>query len=209
MNTSAASSQAPRGRVQLLLLATLFFFPLLISYGLYYLFPQFQPEDKVNYGELVDPARPQPEMQLVEAGPEAGESPGDETLFRGRWTYIVRAGSRCDQACLRALVMVRQVRLAMNEKRSRIQRVLVLSDPAAVETVAAELASEHPDLRVVAETTEVAVLDTFLQPAGAAIHLSDPLGNWMMFYPELTETQTDFKGLQKDIKRLLRLSVIG
>jgi hypothetical protein len=62
---------------------------------------------------------------------------------------------------------------------------------------------------VVAETTEVAALETFLQPADAVIHLSDPLGNWMMFYPELTETQTDFKGLQKDIKRLLRLSVIG
>lgn len=209
MTPDATTPDAPRGRVQFVLLAVLFMGPLLLSYGLYYLFPALQPSGHVNYGELVDPARPLPAMTLIHAGAET-EFAQDERLFRGRWTYLVRGANDCDDACLQALVMVRQVRLAMNEKRSRIQRVLVLDDPSAVPAVAARLATEHPDLHVMAETGSPAALPGFLQSsADAAIYLSDPLGNWMMVYPALTDTQTDFKGLQKDIKRLLRLSRIG
>lgn len=211
MNSTAANPDAPRGRVQFLLLATLFFFPLLVSYSLYYLFPDLRPSGTVNYGELVHPARPLPALRLVHAGSEAErpEFAEDERLFLGRWTYVIRGGADCDDACLGALVMVRQVRLVMNEKRSRVQRILLLSDPAAVEAVAARLAPEHPDLHVIAEADGATVLQDFLQPSDAPIYLSDPLGNWMMIYPRLGETQADFKGLQKDIKRLLRLSRIG
>ncbi|WP_420467902.1 hypothetical protein [Panacagrimonas sp.] len=205
-STSAVPPNAPRGRVQFLLLATLFFFPLLLSFGLNYWFPGLKPSGTTNYGQLVNPPQALPPMRLVEAGVEA---PADETLFRGRWSYIVTAAGDCDDSCLRALVMSRQVRLAMNEKRSRIQRVLVLGDPSTVNPVAARLAPEHPDLHVVAETDASPVLREFLQPPGAAIYLSDPLGNWMLVYPALTDTQTDFKGLQEDIKKLLRLSRIG
>lgn len=206
MNSTATSSNAPRGRVQFLLLATLFFFPLLVSFGLNYWFPGLKPGGTTNYGELVQPAQPLPPLQLAHAGADA---PADETLFQGRWSYIVMASGDCDDTCLRALVMSRQVRLVMNEKRSRIQRVLVLRDPSMVDSVAARLAPEHPDLHVVAETGVSPVLHDFMQPPGAALYLSDPLGNWMMVYPALTDTQTDFKGLQKDIKKLLRLSRIG
>lgn len=206
MNTTAAPSNAPRGRTQFLLLATLFFFPLLISYVLYFWFPGIRPSGTTNYGELVNPAQPAPPLTFVD---DQG-APLTESTFRVRWSYVVLAGSDCDDACLRHLVMTRQVRLTLNEKRSRVQRVLVLSNAADVSRVAAKLKGEHPGLRVIADTGEPGKrLSDFLQPAGAASYLLDPHGNWLLVYPSGGETQTDFKGMQKDIKKLLRLSQIG
>lgn len=206
MNTTAATPNTPRGRTQFLLLATLFFFPLLISYILYFWFPDIRPSGTTNYGQLVNPALPTPPMSLV----GADGSKLDEAVFRIRWSYVVLAGSSCEEACLRDLVMTRQVRLALNEKRSRVQRVLVLSDAGAVAGMAARLKAEHPDLRVIADTGEPGKrLSDFLQPAGAASYLLDPHGNWLLVYPAGGETQATFKGMQKDIKKLLRLSQIG
>jgi hypothetical protein len=204
--SSSSSPTAPRGRLQFLLLATLFFFPLLASYVLYFWFPDLRPSGTTNYGQLINPARPAPDLTLVDAKGAAL----DEQTFGVRWSYVVLAGTDCDELCRRNLVMTRQVRVAMNEKRSRIQRVLVLSDPAAVPRVAAALAPEHPDLRVLGDTgAPGARLSDFLQPAGAASYLLDPHANWLLFYPAGGETQADFKGMQKDIKKLLRLSQIG
>ncbi len=208
MNTPAVSPNpsAPRGRTQFLLLATLFFFPLILSYVLYFWFPDIRPHGTTNYGQLINPARPAPPLSLVD---DAGR-PLDEQVFRVRWTYVVLAPAVCDEPCRRNLLMTRQVRLAMNEKRSRVQRVLVLADPAAVASVAASLKAEHPDLRVMADTgVPGRQLSDFLQPAGAASYLLDPHGNWLLVYPAGGETQADFKGMQQDIKKLLRLSQIG
>ncbi|MGQ0696605.1 MAG: hypothetical protein ACT4PZ_00040 [Panacagrimonas sp.] len=207
MNSPAATNaSAPRGRVQFLLLATLFFFPLLISYALYFWFPEFRPTGRTNYGELIIPARPLPELRLTNAKGE----PLDQAVFRGRWSYVLLAGSDCNEACLRDLVMTRQVRLVMNEKRSRIQRLLVLDDAATVAPLAARLAPEHPDLRVLGEAgASGARLSDFLQPREATAYLVDPLGNWLMVYRRGADTQSDFKGMKKDIGKLLRLSQIG
>lgn len=206
MTTTAAS--APRGRVQFLLLATLFFFPLLGSYALYYLFPQYRPAGTTNYGELVNPARPLPQLKLLDA--TTGAAQNQKSALQGRWSYVVIAPGDCLDVCAQRLVLLRQVRLIMNEKRSRVQRVLVLEDAADVAGVAARLTAEHPDLHVLGEAGSAgARLSDFLEPRGAGAYLIDPNGNWMMVYPLNSEVQTDFKGVQKDLKRLLKLSQIG
>lgn len=192
--------------MQFLLLATLFFLPLAVSYVMYFWFPHLRPSGTTNYGELINPARPVPALSLV----DAQGAVLDRSLLSVRWSYVMLAGSDCDSACQDDLVMTRQVRAIMNEKRSRIQRVLVLSDAAAVATVAERLKGEHPDLRVIGDTGAPGQrLADFLQPAGAAAYLFDPLGNWLLVYPRGRETQEQFKGMQKDIKKLLRLSQIG
>lgn len=207
---SSAAGAAPRGRLQLILLATLFFFPLLASYALYFLFPELRPSGTVNYGELVLPTQTLPD-QLSFLGAK-GEAVDTQQLLSRRWTYVVVAGeSDCaDDDCLRALIMTRQVRLATNEKRSRVQRVLVLARGGDVDAITARLAPEHPDLRVVSETGDAeSRLSPILATKQAPIHLIDPLGNWVMRYPGGRETQADFKGMNKDLGKLLRLSQIG
>ena len=208
MTSTALPPASPRGRLQLVLLATLFFFPLLISYGLYYLFPEFRPSGSTNFGQLINPAQPLPTLSLID---EQGK-PLDQTGLHGRWTYVVFADddNACGETCLGNLVMLRQVRLTMNEKRSRVQRVLMLSQPEAVAGLAKQLKPEHPDLRVLADVSaQGARLSDFLQPLGASAYLIDPLGNWLLVYQRGADIQTDFKGIKKDLSKLLRLSRIG
>ena len=83
---NAVPSTAPRGRLQLILLAMLFFLPLLISYVLYFWFPDYRPSGTTNYGQLLDPAKPLPisELGLRDA---KGEALAPEALL-GRWNYL-------------------------------------------------------------------------------------------------------------------------
>lgn len=207
---NAAAPTAPRGRLQLVLLATLFFFPLLASYAVYFWFPQFRPTGTTNYGVLVQPAaQPVPTLELRDADDQSL----DETVLKGRWTYLMRAPAAiCEQECLQALIMTRQVRLSLNEKRPRVQRILLAPDADSARTLAEALAAEHPDLLIVREPAEP-VLAQFLDAEPGLIHLFDPLGNWLMRYPGLLDgpegTREDFKGIRKDIKKLLRISQIG
>lgn len=196
-----------RGRLQFLLLATLFFAPLLAACVLYFFFPTVRPEGTVNYGRLVDPARPLPALVLVDAG---GEDRSAEALH-GRWTMVHLAGADCDARCEARLLMSRQVRTAMNEKRSRVHRLLVVPDREALERQRAQLAGMHPDLQILADEGKRAssAAAFFAAAPQGAILLVDPLGNWMMTYPAGAETQVEFKGMQKDLKKLMRISQVG
>ena len=42
-----------------------------------------------------------------------------------------------------------------------------------------------------------------------AIYLMDPLGNWLMRYPTGPERDAEFKGIKKDLSKLLSVSQIG
>lgn len=203
--STTTTEARPRGRVQFLLLATLFFVPLMASYILYFAFPEARPSGTTNYGQLITPALPIPELRLVDAQGAALDS----AALRGRWSYVVTAAA-CDAACLEILVLTRQVRLITNEKRSRVQRVLLLQDAALVPATARSLAVEHPDLRVYADQGGPGqrLEELFVRHPGA-LYLLDPLGNWLMTYPAGNDVQADFKGLKKDLLKLLRLSQIG
>jgi hypothetical protein len=197
---------APRNRVQFVLLAMLFFVPLIGSFVLYFGFPNLRPSGTTNFGELVAPARPVPEQRFV----ALDGSPAGEEMLLGRWTYVTLGGTACDQACDDRLVMTRQLRLAMNEKRSRIQRLLVLTEPTELGTTAERLSKEHPDLKIVAEHGVAGrQFADFLEHRDAIAFLIDPNGNWLMLYPPGHDTITQFKGMQKDLKKLLSLSQIG
>ncbi|WP_370307079.1 SCO family protein [Sinimarinibacterium flocculans] len=190
-----------RGRLQFLLLAALFFAPLLAAVLFYFVFPDWQPDARTNYGELVAPARPLPDAPLRDARgtPVAAEE------LRGRWSYVYVAGAECDAACADKLHQIRQIRTLLNEKRQRVQRVYVAPDPEASAAAAALLAADHPDLKVYADTPEAAYRRFFGPRDPQALYLVDPLGNWLMVY----DGQAESKGILKDIKKLLRVSQIG
>lgn len=195
-----------RGRLQLLLLATLFLGPLLAAYVLYFYFPDSRPQGTTNYGELVSPARPLPPLQLTTAAGDVR----DESALKGRWSYVHVLGEDCDRDCLARLVLTRQARTAMNEKRQRVQRVALVADSAALPALRAALAGEHPDLVfLVDDGSDGRRLQDFLGGDRKAVYLLDPLGTWLMTYRPGTDVQSDFKGLQKDLGKLLRLSQIG
>lgn len=191
----------PRGRLQFLLLAALFFAPLFAAVLFYFVFPDWQPDARTNYGELLVPARPLPDVPLR----DADGAPAALEAMRGRWSYVYLAGPACDAACAGKLYQIRQIRTLLNEKRQRVQRVYLAPEPAALRAAEAQLAAEHPDLQYYADSPDTDYRRFFGGSDPGALYLVDPLGNWLMVYG----TDADSKGILKDIKKLLRVSQIG
>jgi hypothetical protein len=164
----------------------------------------WHPGGRVNAGELIEPARPLPELALPLASSDAQTNP---RFLRGKWTLLYVQKGRCDDECRKHLYDTRQVRLALDHEMDRVQRVLI-GDADCCDF--AELKQAHPDLIMVRESmADAALLALLPMRAGAMnshrVYLIDPLGNAMMFYVADAKP----KGMLEDMKRLLRLSSIG
>lgn len=200
-------NQPPVRRTQVYLLTLLFFGPLLAAGLLYFVLPQWLPQARTNYGELINPARPAPaELQLQTAD---GKQRGVEAL-RQRWTYLYVGGDSCEQACQDKLYQIRQIRTRLNDKRTRVQRVYLAPDAAALPALREQLHAMHPDLQFYAPVTPASGLAAFLHAPGTAagtpqaMYLFDPHANWLMVYP----ADADSVGILGDIKKLLANSQI-
>jgi hypothetical protein len=182
-------------RAKLLLIVACFGLPIAASYLAYYF---SNPEPTGNYGELLlPPARitTQPFGRM-----------GDTTTWtfadlRGRWILAVSDSGGCPATCIEKLTTIRQVRLALGRKASRVERVFVADD------------LKRPDAPALQpfEGMVVAITPTGVHlPPGAAndrahIYLVDPHGNVMMRWP----AAADPKRMLKDLDRLLKASQIG
>ena len=197
-------------------LAGLFFLPLLASAWLYYGMG-WRPGGHVNHGELIQPPRPLPRVELPRIA-LAGETTGDTgretarelaasdpTPFHSNWTLVYVGDGSCDASCRGTLYVMRQTRLALGTDMTRLSRVfLVTADCCAKDY----LAREHAGITVLdaSGAAGAQLLSEF--PSGDRAHslfIVDPLGNLMMRY----DVRRDPRGLLVDLKRLLELSQIG
>jgi len=203
---SASAAENPinrnKARRNLLLLASLFFVPLAVSFLLYY-GDVWRPEGNTNKGKLVHPARPLPMVALTLA--DGLQSAPD--VLQGKWTWVYIGDGQCDERCRTALTDIRQARLLLSEKMTRVQRAFFTTGACCDLEY---LNREHPGLIVAQfgpqELAERFVLDDGKPPEQAGrIYLIDPLGNLMMSY----EPDAPSMGLLQDIKKLLKLSHIG
>lgn len=207
MNAAPASPTRPRGpgRVQFLLLAVLFFTPFVSAWLLYFYLPEHRPTGTTNYGQLVTPLQELPKWALVK--PDGGATTFEEQ--RGKWLLVQLAPADCDDKCMERVLLTRQVRTALDGERARVQRLLLVRDAATLAALEPRLAAEHPDL-ILRALEDAAAVDFgfFGKPQPGALYLVDPIGNYLMVYPD-RGNQEDFKGLQKDLKKLLKLSQLG
>jgi len=167
---------------------------------------RWRPTTTTNYGELITPARPLGALNL----PQLDGKPLAKDFLRGKWTLVYIGPANCDKACQENLYVMRQVRLALNEKMERVQRLWIISD-AQVAPRLPVLLSDHPGLAVVRPqaAARAAALDAFKvsgpDPVENRIYIVDPMGNLMMRYP----ARVDAKGVLKDVQRLLLTSWVG
>jgi hypothetical protein len=185
------ASVAGRGRRSLLVLAALFFLPVALAFYLYY-GGDWRPPGSSAHGELIEPARPLPEV----AGAEA---------LRGKWSLVYVGSGACDEACRRTLFVMRQTRLGLAQEMTRVQRVLLATDTCCDR---AFLRREHPGLVPIdaSDASFAPLLQQFPADERArAIYVVDPLGNLMMRF----DARDNPKGLLTDLKKLLKLSHIG
>jgi hypothetical protein len=181
----------------LLLLAALFFFPVALSFLMYY-GNLWQPVARVNHGELILPARPLPKLALP-------APMGTWSGFTGKWSLVYIGAGGCDESCRKALTVIRQTRLALNNDMTRVQRVLLATGRCCELPY---LQQEHPGLIVLDASGSAAspLLLVFPQKnIQAGVFVVDPLGNLMMRY----DIHENPRGLLLDLQKLLRLSHIG
>ena len=156
-------------------------------------------------GELIHPAFPLPEFSLQQLGGD-GDTFTQQSL-RGIWTMLYAPQGECLEVCQRNLYHMRQVRLALNHRKDRVQRAVVMQK---VDQLPQVLLDEHLGLRVLWGDQQ-AFMKPFFAAEGSmpaspdAIYLIDPFGNLMMRFP----TDLDPGFMLKDIKHLLKVSRIG
>ena len=183
------------GRLQLVLIALVFFGPLLLAAGMYFTGASFQPVGRTNNGDLLQPAIP-----------IADELPDSSLLdnIAGRWLLIYNNSGACEDACNRALYILRQSRLTLGNDMDRLGRVLLRSESAPDTVVPGE--NYAGTIILIDEALGEWLQDK--RPEAAApggYFLVDPLGNLVMYFsPEI-----DPGAMLDDIEHLLELSRIG
>lgn len=204
MNTTPAEPKPNRRPFLIVLL--IFTAPLLAAYAVYFLFPNLRPTGTTNYGQLVHPARPLPALALQ----DADGKPADAAVFKGKWNMVYLAPAECAQACQTAVHLSRQVRTSLDRNARRLQRVYIAPDAQSLAAAKTLLAAEHPDLLFLADTAAPGsrAADFFQPGAPDALYMVDPLGNWFMLYPPKADPIVDFKGIGKDLKKLMNQSQI-
>jgi hypothetical protein len=200
------ADRSKTSRLTLVGLFLLFAAPLAAAFWLYYA-TDWRPSRTTNHGTLIEPVRALPALSF--ADPLA--QPAVSRLFTGKWSLVVVANGRCDEACRTSLVYARQVHIGMGRLGTRMQRVfLVPADCCDREY----LDREQAGLRVADLGGGDAALGAGRNELLAAfggervdqqIFIVDPLGNLMMSY----DTRLAPRGLHDDLQKLLDLSHIG
>ncbi|HYF57545.1 MAG TPA: cytochrome C oxidase subunit I [Burkholderiaceae bacterium] len=199
---AAGPAQAPavrrRQRIKLIALLLVFAAPVIASYLAYYVFP---PSGRSNYGTLILPQRPVPELAL--AAPDG--APYRFASLLGQWVLLQVDSGACPKACADKLYALRQQRTMTGKDRERLDRVWLVTDAA---TPSAELLRDYEGTLVLrADPAALAALLP-VEPGRRVedyLYVIDPLGNLMMRFPADGEPAR----IRKDISRLLKASRVG
>ena len=214
--STPAPAERPRSahprRGVLLLLALVFFAPLLLAFALYY-GSSWRPIGRTNHGALIQPAHELPPTALPQVATTAAATTaaaGSDPLaaadvLTGKWSLVYLGRGDCDAECRNTLYFMRQTHLGLANLIPRVQRVFLVTAGCCDRDY---LAHEQPNLiSLNAENAAGAALLAQFPPERRAstIFVVDPRGNLMMRY----DAHDDPKGLREDLKKLLALSHIG
>jgi hypothetical protein len=194
----APPQQTRMGRWKMLVVLLVCAAPVVASYFTYYV---VRPEGRRNFGELITPQRPLPNVVATALD---GTQVNLQTL-KDQWLLISVAGGACDAACARQLYLQRQLREGLGKDKDRLDWVWLMDDAAPLAPELMPALKTATVLRVPAKD-----LQAWLAPAtGATLHdhlfLVDPLGNWMLRFPAQLGTEQAPKA-KRDLERLLRAS---
>ena len=182
-----------RGRLTLLAISALFITPIIVATYLYFSGDNWNPVEGTQRGDLITPPIQLPDLEL--------DAEGDHQLHR-IWSLVVIADEQCSSECVTALEHIRQIRLSLGPKMTRLQTVLLPGNPQ----IAAGLDREAFPVLVIASPAAAAQITALVDSwSDGQIFLVDPLGNLMMSYP----AGSPMGDVRKDLGHLLKISEIG
>jgi hypothetical protein len=180
----------------------------LVAAWVFYLNPDLLSEKRGNFGKLIEPPYPLRNIRLLTS---AGKDFRIEEV-QGKWILLWLTSHPPGRDRGLYLYRMHNVRLALRENSIRLQSFAVLltggstdkrikKEPELPNTIL--LTGSENELRDLA--TQFATAAGVSTPQIDGFYLVDPLGNLMMRY----DTNADFKGILKDLERLLKYSWVG
>ena len=172
--------------------------PVIASYFTYYV---VRPDGRHNFGELIDPQRPLPDLVAKDL---QGQSVPLKSL-KGQWLLMSTSSAACGETCARHLYVQRQLREGLGKNKDRLDWVWLITDNAPVPDRLLPALKEATVLRV-----PQAELSQWLQARSGHqldehLYVVDPIGNWMMRFPPQLDNATTAK-TKRDLERLMRAS---
>jgi len=202
MQSNNSEAIKKSNRQNLLLVIAVFALPVVVATLMYV--TGWKPSATGNHGDLIQPARFIEEISMQSIDAKAVKF----SELHGKWTMVYFDTPTCPEECVKQLYNMRQTHIAQGKDQERIQRLFILTDAQAVDTLKPKL-TDYPDMLV--WTGEKSVLSRLKQDFGIEgtkpseqryIYLLDPMGNLMMRYA----SGSDPAGMRKDLVRLLKYS---
>lgn len=204
-NPDVSAANKSSGRRTLLLLAALFFGPLVGAWIYFFVADPETFQAEVNKGQLIEPPRPvsvDPSIDL--------NSFADEDIVRRTWTMVFVAPGDCNATCQDTLFKMRQIRLSLGRRMERVHGLLLTSSLPTPEFSHA-ISSQHSGLTVLSTSDAPRIRDALTDLFGDNVetlnqfYIIDPLGNLMMMYQQ----DADPSDVMHDLKHLLKVSRVG
>jgi cytochrome oxidase Cu insertion factor (SCO1/SenC/PrrC family) len=195
-----SAQQTSTGRWKMLMVLLVCSAPVVASYLTYYV---IRPQGRTNYSELVTPQKPIPlGLPLTDLRGQAVPA----ASLKGQWLLVVVSGGRCDTECEKMLYLQRQLRETLGREKERLDKVWLITDTALPKPELLQAITPQGAAATVLRVDSSA-LAQWLQPAAnqtptAHFYIVDPMGNWMMRSPPLSEPAK----LKRDLEKLLRAS---
>jgi cytochrome oxidase Cu insertion factor (SCO1/SenC/PrrC family) len=196
--------------------------PILASYFLYYI---FRPSSFTNYGLLITPPKTVPDnfWSLSHITSEKGQKELTlQSSIKGKWILVSYLPDQCADTCQKTFFYLNQLKIAMGENTDRVA-VLALNLKLIEDNKEGTLEEKYPVVLTTSpSSTARMTFETFFESQSLTLNsqntnpqepiqplqriwLIDPLGNWMMFYPN----NSDPNKIKKDLNKLLKSSRIG
>lgn len=172
--------------------------PVIASYFTYYV---VRPDGRRNFGELIDPQRPLPDL----VAHNLQGQPVNLQSLKGQWLLISTAEASCDAACARHLYLQRQLREGLGKDKDRLDWVWLIADSAPVPDQFLPGLKEATVLRVSQSELSQWLEAQAGHELNEHLYLVDPIGNWMMRFPPQLDNATAAK-TKRDLERLMRAS---
>jgi hypothetical protein len=187
------------GRVKMIIVLLVCAAPVMASYFMYYV---VRPEGRRNFGELINPQRPLPEIEARDLSGQITKLPS----LKGQWLLVSVAGGACDEACKHHLYLQRQLREALGKDKDRVDWVWLVNDDKPVEDPMRASLGGATVLRLPSAALSGWLTAAPGQQISDHLYLVDPMGNWMMRFPAKLDLAGAGKA-KRDLERLLRASI--
>ena len=193
-----AGQRVNSGRWKMIAVLLICASPVIASYFTYYF---VRPEGRRNFGELITPQRPLPDIRTQSLDGKRGSL----LELRNQWLLISVAAGACDNSCQQRLYFQRQLREALGKEKDRLDRVWLINDEAPVDARLLPGLTGSTALRVPAAELSQWLVPADKQMLVSHIYLVDPLGNLMMRFPVDMDAQGATKA-KRDLDRVMRAS---